>query len=205
MRAAARRWSATGAGRAALAVAGALGLAVSVTAALGGFRAVPPEELLVVVAGEPVDLGPVAVTVLDHLVSDEVETSRLETIDGAGAWLVVRARVEVLDDATHDVLPDVLLPPPGTTLTDRPEMQVLLRDGTSLPQGHPGLAEEIAYLWPVAEPGAVPARLELELLGSTPYFSPAYGREMWGSPEPVARVGVPSTVEVPEVLVEEVL
>lgn len=195
-------------GRAGVVAGVVLLVVVLVVGAAGGFRTVEARELPEHVAGEPVDLGPVSVTVLEHLVTDQVQTSRLEQVDGATAWLVVRARVEVTDDQTLDSLPTTLVPPPGVALSEEdgraePDRQLLLRDGTSLPQGHPGLPEEMAYLWAVADPADVPDPLELTLLGSTSYYSPIYQRESWAMPEPVGRVVVPRTDDVPEVLVEE--
>ena len=211
-----RRTLGTPWGRAGLVSVVVLLLAAAVVAAAGGFRTVEASELPDRAAGEPVDLGPVTVTVLDAVVTDEVRTSRLENVDGATAWLVVRARVEVTGDETRDSLPTTVVPPPGVALSSdpgapadrgdppaQPDQQLLLRDGTSLPQGHPGLPEEVAYLWAVADPSDVPDPLELTLLGSTPYYSPIYRRDTWTSPEPVGRVAVPRTEQVPEILVEE--
>lgn len=204
-----RRALGTPLGRTGLVVVVVLVLVVLVVGVTGGFRTVGATALPGHAAGEPIDVGPVTVTVLDHLVTDEVESSRLENIDGATAWLVVRARVEVTGDETRDVLPATVAPPPGVTISTQgdgpaqPDQQVLLRDGTSLPQGHPGIPEEVAYLWPVADPSDVPDPLELTLMGSTPYHSPIYQRETWTSAEPVGQVVVPRTEEIPEVLVEE--
>lgn len=202
------------AGLVAVVVALLTALAVAVA---GGFRTLEAGELPEHAVGEPVDLGPVTVTVLDAVVTDEARTSRLENVDGAAAWLVVRARVEVTGEETRDSLPTTVVPPPGVVLTSgaatpgapsdgrpvQPDQQVLLRDGTSLPQGHPGLPEEVAYLWAVADPSDVPDPLDLTLLGSTPYYSPIYRRDTWTSPEPVGQVVVPLKGRVPEILVEE--
>jgi hypothetical protein len=196
-----RRMLGTRQGRAVLAAAAAFAVVLAVTAASGGFRTAATTDLPDLPAGTPVDLGPVELTVLDHLVTDQVETSRLESA-GAAAWLIVRARVEVTGDETLEVLPRVLQPPPGSTITAEPDMQVLLRDGTSLPQTHPGLPEEVAFLWAVDDPADVPERLELTLLGSTSYYSPIYLQDMWASPEPVARTVPPAGGEIPAVLVE---
>jgi len=206
-----RRALGTSWGRAGLATVVVVLLAAVVIGLSGGFRAVEARELPDHAAGEPVDVGPVTVTVLDHVVTDEVRTSRLENLDRATAWLVVRARVEVTGDETRDSLPTTVVPPPGVALAgdrdepDRPVQpeQVLLRDGSALPQGHPGLPEEVAYLWPVADPADVPDPLELTVLGSTSYFSPIFQRDTWTSPEPVGQVVVPRTDQVPAVLVEE--
>ncbi len=67
---------------------------VGLTAATGGLRAAPDTGLPVVAVGDPADLGPVRVTVLDAVVTDQVETGLLEATDGADAWLVVRVVVE---------------------------------------------------------------------------------------------------------------
>ncbi|GAA4288531.1 hypothetical protein [Georgenia daeguensis] len=197
-----RRLLGTRRGRATLVAAGVVVVALALTAAAGGFRAAGTTDLPDLPAGRPVDLGRVEVTVIDHLVTDQVETVRLESA-GAAAWLVVRARVEAAGDETVEVLPSMMQPPPGTTLAAEPDMEVLLRDGTQLPQAHPGLPEEVAFLWAVRDPADVPDPLPITLLGSESYYSPIYLRDVWAGPEPVARTVVPAGAEIPEVLVEE--
>lgn len=198
----ARRLLRSAAGRAGAVGVGLLVALAGVLAASGGLAAAGPRALPTVGAGEPVDLGEVRVAVLDQAVTDDVAPASLEG-EGAAAWLLVRVRVEAAGDRTLTALPDMLALPDGVALTAQANRCLLTSDGTFGPQVHPGLAAEIACLWPVADPGDVPEDLVVELLRAEQYFSPFQQRDVWGDPEPAARAVVPRTASVPAALVEE--
>lgn len=176
---------------------GALGVVAAATVALaltGGLR--PVDVDVHVTAGETVDVGPVRITPAGHLVTDDVYASGLESA-GASAWLAVQVRVEATGDRTLIAVPEVL-GVPEELLVEMEEydastypVPVLLRDGKTRPQVHPGLPEEMLLLWPVAHPGDVPDDLELTLLGSRQYFSPSQAEWTWATPEPVGTVTLP--------------
>ncbi len=171
------------------------------TALLGGFDTVETTTMPQWHAGEPLDLGPAEVTLLDHAVRDDVLADYLP--DGAAAWLIVRARVEATDGETLTYPPEVVSPPEGAVLPDGEDAQpsadrvILLSDGTARPQLHPGLPEEVAYLWPVAEPGDVPAELQVEVLVSRLEFSASSQDDVWRTPQPAADVILPRNAQMP--------
>ena len=199
-----RRALASPAGRAGLVLVGLLVALVGVLGAAGGLAAAVPRPLPTIPAGAAVDLGEVRVTVLDHVVTDDVAPTSLEG-EGASAWLLVRMRVEVTGQGTLRTLPDMLALPDGVALTGPANRCLLVSDGTFSPQVHPGLAPEIACLWPVADPEVVPEKLVVDLLGAEQYMSFFEDRLVWADPEPVARTVVPRTGSVPPALVEEAL
>lgn len=193
-------------GRAVVAVLAVLAVSAATLGLAGGLRAVQVAERRVV-AGETVDVGPVRVTVLDHVVTDEILGSALLE-EGAGAWLGVR--VEVAADETRTVrsLPD-LVEPPDDVLLDLSEedaygypREVLVSDGSEFPTLQPGLPEQVLLLWPVAEASDVPEDLEVTLLASERYYSRNARAMAWATEEPWALVSVPRTTRLPAAVLE---
>ncbi len=201
--AAARRALGSWWGKTSVAVLAVLLVGVGALAAGGGLRAADLEEERVV-AGEPVDLGRIRATVIDHTVASDILTSDLEYVGGE-AWLVVRAVVEVLDDETVQMLPDLIGLPDDVELALEPEdsgyhqypVWVLSADGSNRPYLHPGLPQEILLAWPLGS-AQVPEPLDVAVLGSEQYFSRLEHGPSWSPPAPVARLEVPRAPQLPD-------
>lgn len=113
-------------------------------------------------AGAVVDTGPFDLGVRSWTVTAEHDREGLDDA-GADAWLVVVVSAldtdresRRLDDAAVTLPTDL---PGGLELAgdaepDRPERTLLVRDASTFPVLHPGLAEDVALLWPVTGAGA---------------------------------------------------
>lgn len=157
-------------------------------------------------AGEPVATGPFDLTVRSWSVTDAVQVSALED-SGADAWLVVVVGALDTDresrrlDRTAVTLPDEL--PGGLALAgdaepDRPDPTLLVRDASSYPVLSPGLADDVALLWPVSVPGESGAvsTPDEPLTVTVPTFRyrdmTVGGGRRWAETGAVTRVDVPA-------------
>lgn len=125
-----------------------LAVAVLVTALTGGLGTASPPAPERVAAGDAVDVGPVRLAARAWTIRDDVATGALEYA-GADAWLVVEADVTALTDATTTFPRTALRLPRELRLDGEPDRVVLLADGTTGPQLHPGLPARVALLWEV--------------------------------------------------------
>jgi hypothetical protein len=193
-------------GRAGVAALAVLAVATLTLGLAGGLRPVQVAEARFD-AGEVVDVGPVRVTVLDHVVTDEILVEDLAE-EGAGAWLGVRVEVAAAEARTVRSLPD-LLEPPEDVLLDLSEddaygypREVLVSDGSELPRIQPGLPEQVLLLWPVADARDVPEDLDVTLFAAEQYYSVRYQSVEWATEEPRALVAVPRTTRVPPAVLD---
>lgn len=193
-------------GRAGVAAVAVLAASTATLGLAGGLRTVEVEETRFA-AGEVVDVGPVRVRVLDHLVTDEILVGDLAEA-GAGAWLGVRLEVAADDGRTVRTLPGLVEPPDDVLLPLSEEdeytypREVLVSDGSEFPQIQPGLPEQVLLLWPVADAADVPEDLDVTLLASEQYYSLNYRAMVWATAEPFARVTVPGAGRVPPAVLE---
>lgn len=184
--------------------AGSIVAVLLVTWAFGGFAPAEGRARPTWQAGQPHDHGQVIATIHDYTVTtDEVQYFP----EGATAWLVVRASV-VSTDTTTLVYPRQLVElPAGIALPrdddESPDATHLLDldDGRRTPMLHPDLPADVAYLWPLARPGDVPADgLPVEALETHWIYSPSSDAWHWGNSTPVADMTIPYTDELPDVL-----
>ncbi|KON73669.1 hypothetical protein M768_12050 [Cellulosimicrobium cellulans F16] len=198
-----------------IALAVVLGL-VAGTAAAGGFAQHVAAEAgpAHAAAGEPVPTGPFDLTVRSWSVTDAVQASALED-SGADAWLVVVVGALDTDreprrlDRTAVTLPDDL--PGGLALAgdaeqDRPDLTLLVRDASVYPVLQPGLAEDVALLWPVTVPeaGATSAAPDARLTVTLPTFRyrdmTVGGGRRWAETGAVVLVNAPPGGVPPEIV-----
>lgn len=113
--------------------------------------------------GEP--QGPWRVSIVSASVA--ADRPPLQRKDPANRWLVVHAKVEVVGDATATGLASMIrlsgvdgliAPEPGV---------VLLRDGTRVDRLHPGLPEELAFVWEHASSSAAPSQVTVQIVGGS--------------------------------------
>ncbi|WP_336724871.1 hypothetical protein [Cellulosimicrobium cellulans] len=198
-----------------IALAVVLGL-VAGTAAAGGFAQHVAAEAgpAHAAAGGPVPTGPFDLTVRSWSVTDAVQASALED-SGADAWLVVVVGALDTDreprrlDRTAVTLPDDL--PGGLALAgdaeqDRPDLTLLVRDASVYPLLQPGLAEDVALLWPVTVPeaGATSAAPDARLTVTLPTFRyrdmTVGGGRRWAETGAVVLVDAPPGGVPPEIV-----
>ncbi|PTU57787.1 hypothetical protein DBB34_01240 [Sphaerisporangium cinnabarinum] len=165
-------------------------------------------------AGQPVATGPFDLTVRSWSVADTVQVSALED-SGADAWLVVVVGALDTDresrrlDRTAVTLPDEL--PGGLALAgdaepDRPDPTLLVRDASSYPVLLPGLADDVALLWPVSVPGegGAVSTPDEPLTVTVPTFRyrdmTVGGGRRWAETGAVTLVDVPAGAVPPEIV-----
>lgn len=183
---------------------GSIAVVLLATWALGGFADAEGRARPVWQAGEPHDHGQVIATIHDYTVTTE-EGQYLP--EGAAAWLVVRASIVSTDDETIVYPRELVELPAGIAIAEdndaSPDSTHLidLEDGRRTYQLHPDLPMEVAYLWPLADPGDAPRDgLPVEAIETQWIFSPSSNAWHWGGAEPVATMTIPYTDELPEAL-----
>lgn len=187
-----------------LAGIGACGLAllVSVTALAGGLDEVP-EASLPAVAVDEVDRGePWNLTVSRAVLARDLSPAVLQ--EDTNHWLAIVATVEVTSSESRLDIGDALYLTGVEGLVGdshiigidgslRSDDRFLMRDGLRVSALHPGLPEEVAFLWEQAADAPVPAELEVRLVGMTRRENTMNGHMEWLDPVPRARVTVPVT------------
>ncbi|WP_139123087.1 hypothetical protein [Cellulosimicrobium cellulans] len=162
-------------------------------------------------AGTVVATGPFDLEALSWTVMAEHDRDGLADA-GADAWLVVVVSAlgtdresRRLDDAAvtlPDDLPDGL-ELAADTAPDRPERTLLVRDASPFPVLHPGLAEDVALLWPVTGAGGATSGGSLTV--TVPRFEyrdmTIGGGRRWAETGSVVQVPV-APGALPETLVE---
>jgi hypothetical protein len=150
------------------------GVALAVSAAFGGWNTVSHEKATaqvgVVNPGKPWNVKVVTARLLGG--SDLEPAVYLKNKEDH--WLVVIAEVEIVDDHSHIDVDRILRVPNamgilesgfGTSYQNAADV-LLARDGTRVESLHPGMTERVAYLWE-QEPGAVPTRVDVDIVGMT--------------------------------------
>lgn len=173
-------------------------LAVGLT---GGLDRVPPPELPVVAVDQPNEGQPWNVTVSRAVLAADLDPV-LPQEDGY--FLAVVATVEVTADETRGDVYDILCVTgidgfarehddspfcPDGTLADDVR---LVRDPAE-PAGHlhPGLPEQVAFLWELAAGTPPPAGVHVEIIGKTYRESTLTGLMEWLDEAPRAQLTVP--------------
>ena len=190
-------------------VVGGLLLIPVVVAALGGFGRTEPRSFEATV-GQDIDLGPLTMRPISYFVSDETQRSELEYVDGATAWLGVVVEVE---NTTENQIPlaspgpasDAMRPqlPAGVLLSSVSVASEAIRvaDGTIGSTALPGVRTQVALLWPISDPAAVPDVLDAIMTESLWTFGPMSNEERWMSLGDKWHVALPHS-ELPPALFE---
>jgi hypothetical protein len=189
---------------------GGLLLVPVIVAALGGFGTTEPRSFEAS-AGEDIDLGPLIMRPLAFFVSDETQRSGLDFVDGAEAWLGVVVEVE---NTTETHIPLTFPGPASDALTPQLPADVLLSsltvasdairvaDGTVGTVALPGVRTQVALLWPISDPAAVPDdELDAVMTESLWTFGPMSNEEKWMSLGDTWHVALPRT-ELPPAMFE---
>lgn len=182
---------------------GVAAVVVAVIAITGGWGRATPAEVARVDAGEPVDVGQVAIAATGWTVRSDIETSALEDIEGAAGWLVVAVDVTAATDATT-TFPDnaIDLAPDDDLSSSEPPRVVLLPDGTVAPDLQPGLPVRLALLWPVSESPAGDS-LDLDYIRSTLNDSEIDSGRVWRVAGPAGTTTIPRDDAIAETLIED--
>ena len=188
---------------------GGLLLIPVIVGALGGFDRAEARSFEAT-PGEDIDLGPLTMRPISFFVSDETQRSGLEYVEGAQAWLGVIVEVE---NTTENQIPlafpgpasDAMQPqlPEGVLLSELSVADDAIRvaDGTSGRTALPGVRTEVALLWPIADPTAVPDVLEAIMTESLWTFGSMSNEERWMSLGDEWHVSLPRT-ELPPAMFE---
>jgi hypothetical protein len=166
---------------------GALLLAVS--GIFGGLEGMKGPRLSTVAAGAVNRGKPWDVALTRAMVLDQAPPRLRHERD---RWIAVGARVEITADDSRRDLGDVLQVIGVDGLLDkRPADVYLLRDKASANLLHPGLAEDLIFLWEQAETAAVPKTIEIQIFGKKQRIDTFSGRLDWMDKTPRARAFLP--------------
>ena len=182
-------------GRAALALLAVVAAALVVAAATGGLRTITSEQPTSA-PGEVIDTGQVEVTVVEHVVTDRIYETILESVPGADAWLVLRVRALAVSDATVSALPAVVTPDVAVGEGYGEPDIILARDGSRGSQLHPGMAEDLLLLWPVRA-ADVPELLVVEVTPQERFWSALQDTWTWQDGAAPVRLEVPAGEPLP--------
>lgn len=188
---------------------GGLLLIPVIVGALGGFGSTEPRSFEAS-AGEDIDLGPLTMRPLAFFVSDETRRSGLDYVDGAQAWLGIIVEVENTTESAVSLTfsgpaSDAMRPqlPEGVLLSSLSAAADAIRvaDGTAGTATLPGVRTQVALLWPISDPAAVPDVLDAVMTESLWTFGPMSNEERWMSLGDTWHVALPRT-ELPPTMFE---
>lgn len=177
-----RRWG-TGIGALALAVSGAF----------GGLKAVEAEPGPAVAADQVIDAGAYRITIKRVALSSEFPAIRLK--DKKNHFIVVVATIEVTAKESWSLFREALKLRDVDGMVDKYPQVALFRDGKILGALQPGMPEDVAFFW--ERSGAIPKQANVWALGWTFRKSSLDGSRaapQWlpdGEDEPRGRVTLP--------------
>jgi hypothetical protein len=107
-------------------------------------------------------------------------------------WLVVLATVEVTADESRGDMYDILRLAGVTGLRDeKPDYVYLIRDDSPVGKLNPGMPEALAFAWAQSPDVALPAEIEVDIIGKTLRADSLTGSIGWFDEAPRSRVTVP--------------
>jgi hypothetical protein len=174
---------------------------VAVAGLAGGLEPVTPPGLPVVAVDEPNQGQPWTVTVTGAVLAADLAPATLQEEDGY--WLAVTADVEVTANESRGDVSEILYVTgvqglgrertesgiyPGAILADDVR---LFRDASAAISLHPGLPEQLAFLWELAGDTPPPAEVHVEIVGKTYREDALTGQMAWLDETPRAQLTVP--------------
>jgi hypothetical protein len=151
----------------------------------GGLRQMNGPRLRAVAPGAVYRGKPWDVTLTRAMVLDQAPLRLRRDRD---RWIAVGARVEITADQSRRDLGDILQVVGVDGLDKRPPDVFLVRDKSSAGLLHPGLAEDLIFLWEQAERAAVPKSIEIQIFGKKQRIDTFSGHQDWMERAPRARV-----------------
>jgi hypothetical protein len=172
-----------------LLIAGVGALVLAVSGIFGGLERMKGPRLYTIAAGTVHRGKPWDIAVTRAMVLDQAPARLRRERD---RWIAVGARIEITADESRRDVADILqLVGVDGLLDKRPADVYLLRDKASANLLHPGLAEDLIFLWEQADTAAVPKTIEVQILGKKQRIDTFSGRLDWMDKAPRARAVLP--------------
>src|SRR5262249_49085904 len=107
-------------------------------------------------------------------------------------WIAVRAVVEISAEQSRRDVDDILQVAGADGLADqRPAGVFLVRGKAPVTSLHPGLPEELVFLWEQAGSAPAPAAVDVQIFGKKQRIDTLSGHHDWMDRAPRARVRLP--------------